>query len=61
MSTSPSRSDVSVGNRRRLRIAIVSDFYYPNMGGVEMHMYQLATCLIKRGHKVRSPCDAMKS
>jgi phosphatidylinositol glycan class A protein len=31
---------------------MVSDFYYPNMGGVEMHIYQLAQCLIELGHKV---------
>jgi len=34
------------------RIAFVSDFFYPRLGGVEMHQYQLAQCLIERGHKV---------
>lgn len=34
------------------RICMVSDFFYPNMGGVENHIYQLAQCLIARGHKV---------
>jgi hypothetical protein len=33
-------------------IALISDFFYPNMGGVEMHLYQLAQCLIHRGNKV---------
>jgi phosphatidylinositol N-acetylglucosaminyltransferase subunit A len=33
-------------------IAMVSDFFYPNMGGVEMHLYQLSQCLIARGNKV---------
>ncbi|CAK8697583.1 phosphatidylinositol N-acetylglucosaminyltransferase subunit A-like [Clavelina lepadiformis] len=33
-------------------IALVSDFFYPNVGGVENHMFQLAQCLKKRGHKV---------
>lgn len=33
------------------RIAMISDFFYPNTGGVEMHIYQLSTCLIKRGNK----------
>eukprot|EP01114_Cavostelium_apophysatum_P009560 TRINITY_DN22723_c0_g1_i1.p1 TRINITY_DN22723_c0_g1~~TRINITY_DN22723_c0_g1_i1.p1 ORF type:complete len:451 (+),score=77.19 TRINITY_DN22723_c0_g1_i1:100-1452(+) len=33
-------------------IAMVSDFFYPNMGGVEMHLYQLSQCLMKRGNKV---------
>lgn len=36
----------------KYNIAMVSDFFYPNMGGVEMHLYQLSQCLIKRGNKV---------
>eukprot|EP01105_Mastigella_eilhardi_P027893 TRINITY_DN8857_c0_g1_i1.p1 TRINITY_DN8857_c0_g1~~TRINITY_DN8857_c0_g1_i1.p1 ORF type:complete len:445 (-),score=125.25 TRINITY_DN8857_c0_g1_i1:43-1341(-) len=31
---------------------MVSDFFYPNIGGVELHQYQLAHCLIQRGNKV---------
>ncbi|KAL0091227.1 hypothetical protein F4703DRAFT_1971168 [Phycomyces blakesleeanus] len=31
---------------------MVSDFFYPNMGGVESHLYLLSQCLILRGHKV---------
>ncbi|XP_053562048.1 phosphatidylinositol N-acetylglucosaminyltransferase subunit A [Bombina bombina] len=42
------RSDV----RRTHKICMVSDFFYPNMGGVESHIYQLSQCLIERGHKV---------
>uniref|UniRef100_A0A8C9GF46 Phosphatidylinositol glycan anchor biosynthesis class A n=1 Tax=Piliocolobus tephrosceles TaxID=591936 RepID=A0A8C9GF46_9PRIM len=33
-------------------VCMVSDFFYPNMGGVESHIYQLSQCLIERGHKV---------
>jgi phosphatidylinositol glycan class A protein len=33
-------------------IAMVCDFFYPGLGGVEMHIYQLSQCLIKRGYKV---------
>ncbi|KAM5221406.1 phosphatidylinositol N-acetylglucosaminyltransferase subunit A [Ctenodactylus gundi] len=33
-------------------ICMISDFFYPNMGGVESHIYQLSQCLIERGHKV---------
>ncbi|XP_071003282.1 phosphatidylinositol N-acetylglucosaminyltransferase subunit A [Oncorhynchus clarkii lewisi] len=33
-------------------ICMVSDFFYPNMGGVESHIYQLSQCLIEKGHKV---------
>ena len=35
-----------------LKIALVSDFFHPNVGGVENHVYQLAQCLLQRGHKV---------
>ncbi|XP_075710532.1 phosphatidylinositol N-acetylglucosaminyltransferase subunit A isoform X1 [Rhinoderma darwinii] len=38
--------------RRTHIICMVSDFFYPNMGGVESHIYQLSQCLIERGHKV---------
>lgn len=31
---------------------MVSDFFYPNMGGVEMHIWSLSQCLINLGHKV---------
>ncbi|GJQ84946.1 hypothetical protein Trydic_g547 [Trypoxylus dichotomus] len=34
------------------RICMVSDFFYPNMGGVEEHIYNLSQCLIDNGHKV---------
>ncbi|XP_064461193.1 phosphatidylinositol N-acetylglucosaminyltransferase subunit A-like isoform X2 [Ornithodoros turicata] len=34
------------------RICMVSDFFYPNTGGVESHIYQLSQCLIALGHKV---------
>ncbi|KAI9143242.1 hypothetical protein BKA69DRAFT_1026877 [Paraphysoderma sedebokerense] len=31
---------------------MVSDFFFPNMGGVESHLYHLSQKLIKLGHKV---------
>lgn len=31
---------------------MISDFFYPNMGGVEEHIYNLSQCLIINGHKV---------
>uniref|UniRef100_A0A672GYB4 phosphatidylinositol N-acetylglucosaminyltransferase n=1 Tax=Salarias fasciatus TaxID=181472 RepID=A0A672GYB4_SALFA len=37
---------------RKHSICMVSDFFYPNMGGVESHIYQLSQCLIEKGHKV---------
>ncbi|KAI1339994.1 glycosyltransferase family 4 protein [Xylariaceae sp. FL0016] len=38
--------------RPTYNIAMVSDFFFPQPGGVESHIYQLATKLIDRGHKV---------
>ena len=32
---------------------MVSDFFYPNTGGVEVHIFQLAQRLMDRGHKAR--------
>nr|CAG4643914.1 EOG090X0515 [Lepidurus arcticus] len=33
-------------------ICMVSDFFYPNMGGVESHIHTLSQCLLNLGHKV---------
>ncbi|BFZ53635.1 Phosphatidylinositol N-acetylglucosaminyltransferase GPI3 subunit [Savitreella phatthalungensis] len=38
--------------RRKLAVAMVSDFFYPQPGGIESHIYQLSQRLIDRGHKV---------
>lgn len=35
------------------RVLMVSDFFYPNTGGVEVHIFQLAQRLMDRGHKAR--------
>src|SRR3990167_2055630 len=43
---------INNNNGRKYNILMVSDFFYPNMGGVEMHLYQLSQCLIARGNKV---------
>ncbi|XP_066561926.1 phosphatidylinositol N-acetylglucosaminyltransferase subunit A [Amia ocellicauda] len=40
------------GAPHKHNICMVSDFFYPNMGGVESHIYQLSQCLIEKGHKV---------
>ena len=40
------------GRKKRLCIAMLTDFFYPGLGGVEMHIYQLSQCLIERGFKV---------
>lgn len=31
---------------------MASDFFYPNTGGVEAHIWQLGQCLVEMGHKV---------
>ena len=38
--------------RRRFSIAMVCDFFYPRLGGVENHVWSLAYHLIRLGHKV---------
>lgn len=48
----PGSSSSSSSARRRYRICIVSDFFYPRLGGVELHQYSLAQALQRRGHKV---------
>ena len=35
-----------------VNVCMISDFFYPSMGGVENHVYQLAQCLLMQGHKV---------
>lgn len=45
-------SDV-MDERRKHSVLMVSDFFYPNFGGVENHIYYLSQCLLKLGHKVR--------
>ncbi|XP_076757850.1 phosphatidylinositol glycan anchor biosynthesis class A [Xylocopa sonorina] len=39
-------------NTVKHKICMVSDFFYPNMGGVEEHIFNLSQCLMGRGHKV---------
>ncbi|CAH8379340.1 unnamed protein product [Eruca vesicaria subsp. sativa] len=36
----------------KIRVLMVSDFFFPNFGGVENHIYYLSQCLLKLGHKV---------
>jgi len=38
--------------QKKLNICFVCDFFYPKLGGVELHIYQLSIALIRRGHKV---------
>ncbi|XP_021187804.3 phosphatidylinositol N-acetylglucosaminyltransferase subunit A [Helicoverpa armigera] len=45
------RKEIRKRNKKHI-ICMASDFFYPNTGGVEEHIYNLSQCLIKRGHKV---------
>ena len=38
--------------KKPLSIILISDFFYPKVGGVEVHIYQLAVSLIRLGCKV---------
>jgi hypothetical protein len=38
--------------RPKICVAMVCDFFFPRLGGVENHIYQLAQCLLMRGLKV---------
>lgn len=38
--------------KQQHRVLMVSDFFFPNFGGVESHIYYLSQCLLKLGHKV---------
>ena len=33
---------------------MISDFFHPEVGGVENHIYMLGASLIRKGHKVAS-------
>ncbi|XP_030378132.1 phosphatidylinositol N-acetylglucosaminyltransferase subunit A [Scaptodrosophila lebanonensis] len=35
-----------------MRVCMVSDFFYPSIGGVEEHVYNLSQMLLSHGHKV---------
>ena len=39
-------------NKGQLSVLLISDFFYPKVGGVEVHIYQLAVSLICLGCKV---------
>lgn len=44
--------DCKKERRKHYNIALVSDFFYPQPGGVELHIYHLAQNLIARNHSV---------
>ena len=46
------KTNETMTGRRRYRIAMVCDFFYPRLGGVEMHIWSLSQHLLRLGHKV---------
>lgn len=50
--TSPNGCGPAHRRRRRHRIAMVCDFFYPRLGGVENHIWSLSHSLLRLGHKV---------
>ncbi|KAJ3413926.1 Phosphatidylinositol N-acetylglucosaminyltransferase gpi3 subunit [Chytridiales sp. JEL 0842] len=44
--------DDALSSKKSLNICMVSDFFYPNFGGVESHLHFLSAELVRRGHKV---------
>lgn len=41
-----------VPEKKPLCVCMVSDFFYPKIGGVESHIYYLSQELLRLGHKV---------
>ena len=52
MSVASSNQPANTPTNRRFRIAMVCDFFYPRLGGVEMHIWSLSYHLLSLGHKV---------
>ncbi|KAE8538726.1 hypothetical protein D1P53_005089 [Cryptococcus gattii VGV] len=50
--TMTTAKNVQKSSPKRLAIAMVSDFFFPIIGGVEGHIYSLSVELMRRGHKV---------
>ena len=45
-------SDEKKPREKSYRICLASDFFFPNIGGVEAHIYSMAYCLASMGHKI---------
>ena len=52
MTAATSNRPPDTPTNRRFRIAMVCDFFYPRLGGVEMHIWSLSYHLLSLGHKV---------
>lgn len=47
-----SEENSNLKSKKKLTVAMISDFFYPRLGGVEVSIYQLSCSLIRRGIKV---------
>ncbi len=45
--------EYNVKSDKKYKIAIISDYFQPRLGGIESHVKDLATTLASNGHKVR--------
>ena len=50
--SSSSRNSPRPKKMKKHTILMVSDFFFPRLGGVEMHIWSLSQCLLSQGHKV---------
>src|SRR5688572_11975452 len=41
---------------QRYKVALVADWYLPRVGGLELHIRDLANQLVKRGHEAHIIC-----
>ena len=39
-----------ISKSRKLNVCMVCDFFYPELGGVEMHIWCLSQCLLQVKH-----------
>ena len=44
-----------------LRIAMVTEFFYPRCGGVEMHVLSISQALLKQGCHVCHCCETISN
>ncbi len=48
----PRRTNRKIQPGEKLKICIISEYYYPTLGGITEHVYNLAKNLLRKGHQV---------
>lgn len=51
----------STGTKKALRLAFLTELYYPNIGGQEVFFQELAETMVRRGHQVDLYCIGHQS